>query len=111
MFGWKWFAMEYFEKQIRSDEKYNGVIVRVRLDEAELHTGKHVKREVVEHPGGVTILPIDEAGNCYMVRQFRYPFGEMILEAPAELFLGIPRRSRRDWFVSSKPFSYRRHAC
>ena len=83
MFRWKWFAMEYFEKQIRSDEKYNGVIVRVRLDEAELHTGKHVKREVVEHPGGVTVLPIDEAGNCYMVRQFRYPFGEMILEAPA----------------------------
>lgn len=75
--------MEYFEKQIQSEEKYKGIIVRVRLDEAELHTGKHVKREVVEHPGGVTILPVDDDGNCYMVRQFRYPFGEMILEAPA----------------------------
>ena len=75
--------MEYFEKQIRSEEKYNGIIVRVRLDEAELHTGKHVRREVVEHPGGVTILPVDGEGNCYMVRQFRYPFGQMVLEAPA----------------------------
>ena len=75
--------MEYFEKQIRSEEKYNGVIVRVRLDEAELHTGKHVRREVVEHPGGVTILPVDEDRNCYLVRQFRYPFGRMLLEAPA----------------------------
>ena len=75
--------MEYFEKQIRSEEKYKGIIVRVRLDDAELHTGKLVKREVVEHPGGVTILPVDAEGNCYLVRQFRYPFGEMMLEAPA----------------------------
>ncbi len=75
--------MEYFEKQIRSEEKYKGIIVRVRLDDAELHTGKIVRREVVEHPGGVTILPVDDDGFCYMVRQFRYPFGKMILEAPA----------------------------
>ena len=76
-------TMEYFEKQVRSEEKYKGIIVRVRLDEAELHTGKIVRREVVEHPGGVTILPVDDEGFCYMVRQFRYPFGKMILEAPA----------------------------
>ena len=75
--------MEYFEKQIRSEEKYKGIIVRVRLDDAELHTGKLVKREVVEHPGGVAIFPVDADENCYLVRQFRYPFGEMILEAPA----------------------------
>ena len=31
-----WFCMEYYEKQIRSEEKYKGIIVRVRLDEAEL---------------------------------------------------------------------------
>ncbi len=75
--------MEFFEKQIRSEEKYKGIIVRVRLDEAELHTGKHVRREVVEHPGGVGILPVDSDGNCYLVRQFRYPFGRMLLEIPA----------------------------
>lgn len=75
--------MEYFEKQIRSEEKYKGIIVRVRLDEAELHTGKRVRREVVEHPGGVSILPVDAEGNCYLVRQFRYPFGRMLLEIPA----------------------------
>lgn len=63
--------------------KYSGVIVKVRLDKAQLHTGAEVKREVVEHPGGVTILPVDAEGNCYMVRQFRYPFGRMMLEAPA----------------------------
>ena len=75
--------MDYFERQLQSEEKYNGIIVRVRLDEAELHTGKHVKREVVEHPGGVTIFPVDDERCCYLVRQFRYPFGRMLLEAPA----------------------------
>ena len=78
-----WNPMEYFERQLKSEEKYKGVIVRVRLDEAELHTGKHVRREVVEHPGGVAIFPVDEEQNCYMVRQYRYPFGRMLLEVPA----------------------------
>lgn len=53
------------------------------MDKAELFNGHIVKREVVEHPGGVTILPIDGEGNCYMVEQFRYPMGRMMLEAPA----------------------------
>ena len=75
--------MEYLERPVGSVEKYKGIIVRVRLDDAELYTGKVVKREVEEHPGGVTILPVDEDGSCYMVRQFRYPFGRMMLEAPA----------------------------
>ena len=75
--------MDYTERPVGSVEKYKGIIVRVRLDDAELYTGKVVKSEVVEHPGGVTILPVDEDGSCYMVRQFRYPFGRMMLEAPA----------------------------
>ena len=79
----KEYALDYYEKRIDGEIKYKGVIVTVRLDRAELHNGDIVKREVVEHPGGVTILPIDAERNCYMVRQFRYPFGRMMLEAPA----------------------------
>jgi ADP-ribose pyrophosphatase len=75
--------MEYFEKQLSRQEIYDGVIVKVHLDQAELVNGRVVKREVVEHPGGVCVLPVDENGLCYMVRQFRYPFGKMVLEAPA----------------------------
>ena len=55
----------------------------MHLDHVRLDDGSVARREVVEHPGGVTILPVDEAGNCYMVRQFRYPAGHMMLEAPA----------------------------
>ncbi len=75
--------MEYTETRIGGESKYKGIIVEVTLDDAALHTGAKVKREVVHHPGGVTVLPVDEEGNCYMVRQFRYPFGRMMLEAPA----------------------------
>lgn len=55
----------------------------VTLDRAELCDGSIVKREVVHHPGGVTILPVHEDGSCCMVRQYRYPVGRMMLEAPA----------------------------
>ena len=75
--------MSYIEKKIESEEKYRGVIVNVRLDHAELCDGSIVKREVVEHPGGATILPIDDEGYCYCVRQFRYPFQKELLEVPA----------------------------
>lgn len=75
--------MDYTEKRIDGEEKYRGVIVNVRLDRAALINGDIVRREVVEHPGGVTVLPVDDEGNCYMVRQFRYPFQRMMLEAPA----------------------------
>ncbi len=75
--------MDFTEKQIEEEYKYKGLIVNVRMDKAELFNGHIVKREVVEHPGGVTILPIDGEGNCYMVEQFRYPMGRMMLEAPA----------------------------
>ena len=75
--------MDYFEQRIDRDDKYHGIIVDVHLDNVRLSDGSKARREVVEHPGGVTILPVDEAGNCYMVRQFRYPAGHMMLEAPA----------------------------
>ncbi len=75
--------MECVEKRIDGEIKYDGVIVKVRLDRAQLENGKIVRREVVEHPGGVGILPLDDNGVCYMVRQFRYPFSRQLLEIPA----------------------------
>ncbi len=75
--------MECIERRVDGEVKYSGVIVKVRMDRAQLENGKIVRREVVEHPGGVGILPVDEDGNCYMVRQFRYPFSRQLLEIPA----------------------------
>lgn len=75
--------MEYTEKRLDGEVKYSGVIVDVTLDNVELHDGTKTKREIVHHSGGVTILPVDENGMCTCVRQYRYAFGRMVLEACA----------------------------
>ena len=72
-----------FEERIDGELKYHGVIVDVVLDRAKLINGDIVRREVVEHPGGVTIIPVEEDGTVWCVRQFRYPFGREMLECPA----------------------------
>ena len=75
--------MELTEKRLSGEQKYSGVIVSVTLDEVELVDGRHALREVVHHPGGVGVLPLDTDGNCYMVRQYRYPVAAPVLEIPA----------------------------
>lgn len=64
-----------YEKKIDGSTVYEGVIVNVRRDRAELVNGSVVGREVVEHPGGVAIIPVEEDGTVWCVRQFRYPIG------------------------------------
>lgn len=73
----------YTEVTITSEIVYTGKIVDVKRDTAALHTQKEVLREVVVHPGGVVILPVDADGNAYMVRQFRYPPMKPLLEVCA----------------------------
>ena len=75
--------MEYYEKQIAAKTVYEGLIVNVRLDIAKLQNGEQVAREVVEHPGGVGIVPVTKDNKVLMVRQFRYPMEEEVLEIPA----------------------------
>ena len=66
----------------RKETIYSGKILSLRRDEVELPNGRQSVREVVEHRGGVGVLPVRE-GTVYLVRQFRYPYGEELLEIPA----------------------------
>ena len=75
--------MELFEKTVSSEIKFKGRIVTVRLDKAELPNGRIASREVVEHPGGVCILPLYDDNTVTVVRQFRYPFQKVVTELPA----------------------------
>ncbi|MFA9381486.1 MAG: NUDIX domain-containing protein [Acetanaerobacterium sp.] len=75
--------MAHYEKTLEQSYIYRGKIVSLRVDKAELENGKTAAREVVEHPGGVCVLPLDEKGNVTLVRQFRYPYMEELLELPA----------------------------
>lgn len=73
----------FAEREISQTTVYQGRIVNVRQDIAVLHNGRRVGREVVEHPGGVCVVPVEADGTCWCVRQFRYPFMEPLLEFPA----------------------------
>jgi len=73
----------YTEKEISRETVFRGKIINVRADMAEIHDGKHVAREVVEHPGGVCIIPVEPDGSFWCVRQFRYPFMAELVEFPA----------------------------
>lgn len=75
--------MKLDEKTIEKKYIYKGRIINVRTDTAELPNGKQALREVVEHPGGVTVAALTDNDELMFVRQFRYPYSEVLLELPA----------------------------
>ena len=75
--------MHLEEKTLSSEQKFDGKIVKLYVDSVELEDGKKSFREVIKHPGGVCVLPMDEEGNVLFVRQFRYPHKKVLLEIPA----------------------------
>ena len=75
--------MELTERRVSSKTIFEGRIIKVTLDQAELPNGKLAAREVVEHPGGVAVLALEEDNTTYLVKQFRYPIQQLLLELPA----------------------------
>lgn len=75
--------MKLTEKTLSSKTVFDGRILHITVDDIELPDGKTSKREVVNHPGGVVIAALDNENNLLFVRQFRYPYKEVVLELPA----------------------------
>ena len=75
--------MDLTEKQISYKYEFKGKIVNLRVDDALLPNGSTAKREIVEHNGGVCVAPLDNDYNLYFVKQFRYPYMEIVTELPA----------------------------
>ena len=55
----------------------------MRVDEIALPEGHTARREVVEHPGAVVVIAVDEEDRVYLVRQYRHPIRQYLLELPA----------------------------
>ncbi|MDK2820057.1 MAG: ADP-ribose pyrophosphatase [Clostridia bacterium] len=75
--------MDLTEIKISSEEIFDGKILKVHRDQVKLPNGKTSSREVVDHPGAVSIVALDDDKNIYLVRQFRYPVNKVLLEVPA----------------------------
>ena len=72
-------------KTISTEKIYKGRVFELVKDIIELPDGNTAVREVVNHPGGACVLPVDDDGNVIFVRQYRHPLKTYTLEIPAGL--------------------------
>ena len=75
--------MNLTEKKLSRQDIYDGRVVKLHVDTVELPDGGTSIREIVDHPGGVAILALDDDNNVLTVTQYRYVFGREMLEIPA----------------------------
>ena len=68
---------------IKSENAYAGRAFSVRRDHLLMPSGNTVKYDIVEHIGSVSLVPVDENGQMYFVRQYRHAAGMNLLELPA----------------------------
>jgi ADP-ribose pyrophosphatase len=67
----------------RSEIVYQGRVFDVRRDQVRLPNGRLSTLDIVDHPGAVTLLPLDSEGRLWLVRQYRHSVGMDLLELPA----------------------------
>jgi ADP-ribose pyrophosphatase len=68
---------------IHQETMYRGRAFTVRRDELRYANLPSFHLDIIEHPGAVTILPIDAEGHILFVRQYRHASGKELLELPA----------------------------
>ena len=63
-------------------EIYKGRVINLIVDSITTTKGIVTVREVFHHPGGAAVIPV-LPNDVLLVRQFRYPMQESLLEFPA----------------------------
>lgn len=75
--------MDLTEKTVKRTDLLDGRVLKMHIDEVVLPDGTHAMRECVDHPGGVCVAALTAADELLFVRQFRYPYHEVVRELPA----------------------------
>lgn len=73
---------------VRSTRRFQGRVLGVRTDRVRMPNGaatEIAERDIVEHPGSVGVLALDDADRVLLLRQYRHPVGYLLWEAPAGL--------------------------
>ena len=68
---------------IESKQIYRGRVFSLRQDKLRLPNGRQVELDIIDHPGAVTMVPVDEDGQIWFIRQYRHSCGGFLLELPA----------------------------
>ena len=71
------------EKTIARSTVFQGCLLRLDVDQVELPDGNTAPREYIRHPGGVGVVALTDEGEVLLVRQYRYPYSEIVTEIPA----------------------------
>lgn len=80
---------------VSTERAFDGYVAKVRVDQVRMPDGKVVGREVIEHPGAVAVVALDERRRVGLIRQYRHPIGQYMVELPAGL-LDTPGESARE---------------
>ncbi len=70
-------------RRVDSELKFAGAVIDVYNVRFETPTGELIDRDVVHHPGAVSVVPLHDDNTVTVVRQFRAAFEREILEIPA----------------------------
>lgn len=71
------------EKRLSSRHIFKGKLLDVWSDTVQLPNRRTSVREYIKHPGAVVMIPVLPDGKIMLIRQFRYPTGEVEIELPA----------------------------
>ena len=71
------------ERVVDSRVIHRGRYLTFRVDTIERADGSRATRDVAGHPGAVAILAVDPDEHVLLVRQYRSPAGQVLLEVPA----------------------------
>ena len=70
-------------KLLKSEIRYKGKVFDHQVDEIEYECGNKGIREIAIHPGGAVVVPVKDDGKIILVKQFRYPLQNTLIELPA----------------------------
>lgn len=74
---------DFTEKRLTTRLVYGGQMLTVREDTVLLPDGKTARREWIQHPGAVVMIPMLDEQTVLLERQYRYPLQRHFYELPA----------------------------
>lgn len=68
---------------IESENVFRGRVFDVHRELVRYPDGRQARIDLLVHAGAVVILPVDEEGMIWFIRQYRHPAHKMLFELPA----------------------------